>query len=316
MVREPALVAPTLPDATPLPSVVAAGWVTASLTIDEDRVTVTPLSGLPRPSTTVTVMAELPPAVKLGVPATTVESAAEGAGAVMLNAAEVALVRPVELATSVYPVPVLLIARSENVATQLLAALLVVPPSVPDPGFVPIAIATVAEELTWLPNASRSSTATAGVIGAFACVLLGCVVYASAAAAAGLTVTVACWVIAVPLMVAETVFASATVEARVPVATPLAFVVLAGWVSVLPLPVAASTTVAPLIGLPLPSFAVTVMVDPLPPAVMLVGEAATVELVADTVGPLAPPASSSIARSPAADDLFRLADTVLRLTPH
>ena len=107
MVLEPALVAPTLPDATPLPSVVPDGWVTASPTTDDDSVTVMPLSGLPRPSFTVTVMAELPPAVKLGVPATTVDCAAEGAGAVMLNAVEVALVRPVELATSVYPVPVL-----------------------------------------------------------------------------------------------------------------------------------------------------------------------------------------------------------------
>src|SRR5512143_1008531 len=102
-VLEPALVAATLPEATPLPSVVAAGWVTTSPTTDDDSVTEMPLRGFPRPSFTVTVMAELPPAVKLGVPTTTVESVAEGAGAVMLKAAEVALVRPDELATSVYP---------------------------------------------------------------------------------------------------------------------------------------------------------------------------------------------------------------------
>jgi len=67
-------------------------------------------------------------------------------------------------------------------------------------------------------------------------------------------------------MVAETVFASAMVDASVPVATPLAFVVALGCVSVFPVVgVAVSTTVAPAIGLPLASRAVTVMVEvPLP----------------------------------------------------
>jgi hypothetical protein len=44
--------------------------------------------------------------------------------------------------------------------------------------------------------------------------------------------------------------ASATVELSVPVATPLAFVVPTGWVSVLPVPVAERTTVAPATGFP------------------------------------------------------------------
>ena len=43
-----------------------------------------------------------------------------------------------------------------------------------------------------------------------------------------------------------------------------------------------ATTVAPLIGLPLPSFAVTVIVLPVPPAVIGFGDAVTVESVADT----------------------------------
>src|SRR5437867_1837035 len=69
-------------------------------------------------------------------------------------------------------------------------------------------------------------------------------------------------------MVADTVFDSATIELSVPVATPLAFVVPLGCVSVLPAPVAASTTVAPGIGLPKPSLAVTVMVEvPVPAAI-------------------------------------------------
>jgi hypothetical protein len=51
---------------------------------------------------------------------------------------------------------------------------------------------------------------------------------------------------------------------------------------VFPFPVAASTTVAPLIGLPFASFAVTVMVDIPLPATSAVGAAATVDCAADT----------------------------------
>src|SRR5207245_879160 len=76
-------------------------------------------------------------------------------------------------------------------------------------------------------------------------------------------------VIATELIVADTVFVPAAVERRVPAICPLASVVPTGCVSVLPpVGVAASVTVAPWIGLPLASFAVTVMVDvPLPAAI-------------------------------------------------
>src|SRR5260370_9212191 len=77
---------------------------------------------------------------------------------------------------------------------------------------------------------------------------------------------------ATALIVADTVLLSATVELRVPVATPLAFVVPTGWVSVLPVPVAASTTVAPEIRLPNWSFAVTVSVLWLVPLEAVIGE--------------------------------------------
>jgi hypothetical protein len=80
-------------------------------------------------------------------------------------------------------------------------------------------------------------------------------------AAAELTTTVAVCVMATALIVADTVFDAATVALSVPVATPLAFVVPTGWVSVFPVPVAASTTVAPLTRLPETSRAVTVIVD-------------------------------------------------------
>src|SRR5439155_911026 len=97
------------------------------------------------------------------------------------------------------------------------------------------------------------------------------------------TVTVAVWAIATPLIVAETVLASGVVELRVPVATPLAFVGPAGWVRVLPEPVALRTTVAPLIGFPLASRAVTVIVEVPLPAAIDVGDAVTVDCDADTV---------------------------------
>ena len=99
----------------------------------------------------------------------------------------------------------------------------------------------------------------------------------------GLTTTVAVWVIATASIVAETVFDPAAVEESVPVATPLAFVVPTGWVNVFPaVGVAASVTVAPWIGFPLASFAVTVIVELSLPAA--IGDVAlTVDWLADTV---------------------------------
>jgi len=60
------------------------------------------------------------------------------------------------------------------------------------------------------------------------------------------TTTVAVWVMATVLIVADTVLEPAMVALKLPVTTPLAFVVPTGWVSVLPaVGVAASVTVAP-----------------------------------------------------------------------
>src|SRR2546427_12171484 len=72
------------------------------------------------------------------------------------------------------------------------------------------------------------------------------------------TTTVAVCVMATELMVADTVLVSAVVELSVPVATPLAFVGPPGCVNVLPVAgPAARTAVAPWIGLPVASLAVT-----------------------------------------------------------
>src|SRR5919198_383511 len=99
--------------------------------------------------------------------------------------------------------------------------------------------------------------------------------------APAVTATVAVCVIATLLIVADTVLSPATVELSVPVATPFALVVPLSCVSVFPVPVAASTTVAPEIGLPRPSLALTVMVEvPVPAAI---GDVAlTVDAVPET----------------------------------
>jgi len=117
-----------------------------------------------------------------------------------------------------------------------------------------------------LPLASRAITVMVdvplpAVIGEVA-VTVDC----AAETVPALTTTVAVWVMATELIVADTVFDPAAVELKLPVATPLASVVPSGWVSVFPaVGAAASTTVAPWIGLPLASRAVTVIVDvPLP----------------------------------------------------
>src|SRR5439155_321821 len=98
------------------------------------------------------------------------------------------------------------------------------------------------------------------------------------------TTTVAVCVIATALMVAEIVFDSASVDDSVPVATPLAFVVAAGCVSVLPPPVADRITVAPATGLSSASRAVTVIVEALAPFEAVIGDvAATLECPPETV---------------------------------
>jgi hypothetical protein len=98
----------------------------------------------------------------------------------------------------------------------------------------------------------------------------------------GVTVTVTVCVTATALILAETVLLPAALEASVPVATPLAFVVPAGCVSVFPaVGVAVRTTVAPSIGLPYASFAVAVTVEGALPAV--IGDVAvTVDWDAET----------------------------------
>src|SRR5881628_2814706 len=134
-----------------------------------------------------------------------------------------------------------------------------------------------------LPFASRAVTVTVDVPLPAVIGDVAATVDTDADTVPAFTTTVAVWVIATELIVAETVLEPAAVDDRVPVATPLASVVPTGWVRVFPpVGVAASVTVAPWIGLPLASFAVTVMVDvPLPAAMGDV--AVTVDKDAETV---------------------------------
>jgi hypothetical protein len=97
-----------------------------------------------------------------------------------------------------------------------------------------------------LPNSSLAVTVIADVPAPAAIGEVAVTVDWPADTVPAFTTTVAVWVIATPLIVTETVFEPAAVDESVPVATPLAFVVPTGCVSVFPVVgVAASVTVAP-----------------------------------------------------------------------
>jgi len=156
-----------------------------------------------------------------------------------------------------------------------------------------------------LPFASRAVTVIVDVPLPAAIGEVAVTVDCAAATAPGFTTTVAVWVIATGPIVADTVFEPAAVALRVPVATPLPSVVPAGWVKVLPaLGVTASVTVAPGIGFPFASRAVTVMVElPLP---AVIGDVAvTVDEDAET----APALTTTVAVWVIATELI-VADTV------
>ena len=111
--------------------------------------------------------------------------------AAMSNGALVALVMPVAAATRVYPVPREVRERLLNDATPATAATVVGPTSDAPPGLVPMVMTTLpANAVATLPKASSAETPTAGVIAAPAPDVVGCVVKASALAAAGAMVNV------------------------------------------------------------------------------------------------------------------------------
>src|SRR5881396_3029304 len=275
---DPAVVDERVPVATPFASVGPAGCVSALFAPLAASTTVAPWIGLPLASFAVTVIVEVPLPAVMGDVAVSVDCVAETPPAVTATVAVWVIAAPLIVADTVFDSAV--VERSAPVATPFASVVLLGCVSVLP--VVGVAARTTVAPWMGLSFASRAVTVMVevplpAVIGDVALI-----VDWLAETVPAFTTTVAVCVIATALIVAEIVFDSASVDASVPVATPLAFVVVAGCVSVFPDPVAASTTVAPGIGLPFASRAVTVIVElPLPAAI---GDVAlTVDWLADTV---------------------------------
>jgi len=273
----PAAVDDSVPVTTPLAFVVPTGCVSVLPAAGvAARVTVAPGIGFPFASRAVTVMVEVPLPAAIGDVAVTVDCAADTAPAFTMTVAVWAIGTELIVADTVF------VPAAVALKVPVICPLASVVPTgcvrvFPDGGVA--ASVTVAPGIGF-PFASRAVTVMVDVplpaaIGDVA-VTVDCV----PDTVPGFTTTVAVCVIVTALIVAETVFVPAAVELSVPVATPLAVVVALGCVSVLPAPVAASTTVAPGIALPNPSLAVTVRVE-LPVPATIGDVAVTVDWVAD-----------------------------------
>src|SRR5881628_2297224 len=256
----------SVPVATPLWFVGPPGCVRVLPVPVAANTTVAPAIGLPNPSLAVTVMVEAPVPAAIGDVAVTVDSPADRAPVVTTTVAVCVTATPSIVADTVFDSAT--VELSVPVATPLAFVVapgcvnvLSVPVATPVALVValgcvsvlplPVAASTTVAPATGLPDASRAVTVIVdwllpleAVIGDVAA-MPDCVPETLLA----WTTTVAVWVMSTALTVADTVFDSATVELKLPVATPLAPVVALGWVSVLPDPVALSTTVAPAIGL-------------------------------------------------------------------
>src|SRR6266852_4112182 len=275
-VFDPAAVELKLPVAIPLALVVPAGWVRVLPGPVAARTTVAPGIGLPFASRAVTVIVDpVPPAV-IGEAAATVESAAETVPAFTTTVAVWVIATALMVADTVFDSAAVVL--NVPVATPLA---LVVPTGWINVFPVPVAARTTVAPGIGLPFASRAVTVIVDPVPPAVIGDVAATVDCDADTLPALTTTVAVWVTATALIVADTVFEPATVELRLPVATPLALVVPTGCVSVLPVPLAASTTVAPGIGLPFASRAVTVMVE-LPPPAVIVDVALTEDCEAET----------------------------------
>src|SRR5690242_3698298 len=226
-------------------------------------------------------MVDVPTPAAIGEVAATVDCAADTAAGFIATTGDCVTPTPLTVAETVFAS-----ARVELKVPVAIPLALVVPAGSVSVLPVPVAATTTVAPWMRFPNSSRAVTvivdwlvpldATIGDVAA----TLDWV----ADGAAAPTTTIAVWVIDTALIVADTVFDWATVELSVPVATPFVSVTPAAWVRVFPEPDAASTTVAPAIGLPNPSLAVTVIVDWLAPLEATTGDvAATVDWLADTV---------------------------------
>jgi len=311
-VFDSATVALNVPVATPLAFVAAVGWVSVFPVPVAASTTVAPAIGFPEASRAVTVIVDVlaPLEAVIGDVAATLDCAPETLLAVTTTAAVRLTATVLMVADTVF----------EPATVELKVPVATPSPSVGPTGCVrvlpvPVAASTIVAPAIGLPSASRAVTvivdgpppATIGDVAVTVDWL--------ADTAAGFTTTVAVCVTATALIVADTVFASATVDDSVPVTTPLAFVVPTGCVSVLPAAgVAARVTVAPGIGFPFASRAVTVMVEVPLPAV--IGDVAvTVDCPAETAPGVTVTAAVCVTGTPSivADRVFDSATVELKL---
>src|SRR6058998_1093722 len=309
IVFDSASVDASVPVATPLAFVVVTGCVSVLPDPVAASTTVAPGIGLPLASRAVTVIVDVPLPAVIGEMAVTVDCAADTAPAFTTTVA--VWVTPIPSIVAEIVLDSARVDASVPVVTPLALVVAAGCVSVLPP---PVAASTTVAPCTGLPLASRAVTVIVevplpAVIGDVALT-----VDWLADTAPAFTTTVAVCVIATALIVAEIVFDSASVDASAPVATPLAFVGAAGCVSVFPDPVAASTTVAPGIGLPFASRAVTAIVDvPLPAAI---GDVApTVDCAADTGPAFTATVTVCVMATPSivADTVFEPAAVELRL---
>src|SRR5438093_840586 len=253
-----------VPVATPLAFVTALGCVTVLPSPVALRTTVAPATGFPKASRAVTVIVDVPVPAAIGDVAARLDWAPETVLAITTTVAVCVIGTALTTADTVF-----------DPATGELRVPVATPSAlVGPPGWVRVLPTPVADSVTVapgmaLPNPSLAVTVIVEVPVPAAIGEVAVTVDWAAETAPAPTTTVAVCVIATELIVAEAVLVPAAVDDNVPVATPLAFVVPAGCVSVFPaVGVAASTTVAPSIRFPLASFAVTVIVEvPLPAAI-------------------------------------------------
>src|SRR2546430_1640403 len=299
-----------VPVATPLAFVVALGCVTVFPTPVALRMTVAPATGLPNASRAVTVIVDVPLPAVIGDVAAKLDCAPETVLAVTTTVAVCVTGTVLMVADTVF----------DSATIELRVA--VATPSAPVGPLgcvrlfpVPVADTTTVVPATGLPNPSLAVTVIVEVPVPAAIGVVAVTVDWLADTAAAFTTTVAVCATATPSIVAETVFDPAAVELRGPVATPPAFAVPTGCVSVFPaVGVAASVTVAPWIGFPFPSFAVTVMVEvPLPAAIGDV--AVTVDWVAETAPTFTTTVAVWVMSTPSivADTVFEPAAVELRV---
>src|SRR5205809_946989 len=280
IVFDSASVDASVPVATPLAFVVVAGCVSVLPDPVAASTTVAPGIGLPFASRAVTVIVELPLPAAIGDVAPTVDCAADTGPAFTTTVAVCVMATPSIVAATVF----------DPAAVELRLPVTTPPASVVPSGCVTVfpavgvAASVTVAPCTGLPLASRAVTVIVDVPLPAVIGDVALTVDWLADTVPAFTTTVAVCVIATALIVAEIVLDSARVDDKVPVATPLAFVVVAGCVSVLPDPVADSIPAAPATGLSSASRAVTVIVEALAPLEAVIGDvAATLECPPETV---------------------------------